>query len=197
MNYLAHIHLAKLSGTSMVGNFLGDFVKGSEFSYLSEEHQHGIKLHRRIDSFTDHHKDIKSLRECFPKELRRMSGVVIDIHFDHLLCQHWKNFDSESQEAVLDRFYNKLANFTSPIEGRFELVKKGLLECRWLNDYQAPSSCERAYYQIEKRLKGKVHFAEDATEFVQDNSAFFTQHFLKFYPQLIEFSIAESESLWD
>ena len=195
MNYLAHIHLAKLSNTSMVGNFLGDFVKGSEFSYLDKEHQRGIKLHRSIDSFTDQHKNVRSLREHFPKELRRMSGVVIDIHFDHLLCEHWQRFETESLEHLLDRFYSKLANFDSPVEGRFEMVKQGLIEYRWLSDYQAISSCERAYFQIEKRLKGKVIFAKAASEFVQDNKALFSTQFLSFYPQLIQFVRAESISL--
>lgn len=195
MNYLAHIHLAKLSDTSMVGNFLGDFVKGSELSHLDEEHQHGIKLHRRIDSFTDHHKSIKNLRESFPKELRRMSGVVIDIHFDHLLCQHWQSFETESLDDLLSRFYSKLSNFDSPVKGRFQAVRKGLLEYRWLSDYQALSSCERAYYQIEKRLKGKVVFAGAANEFVQNNKTLFSTHFLLFYPQLIQFVKAESKSI--
>lgn len=179
----------------MVGNFLGDFVKGTELSHLDKEHQHGVKLHRRIDSFTDHHESIKSLREHFPKELRRMSGIVIDIHFDHLLCKHWQHFESESLDELLSRFYNSLAHFDTPLNRRFQTVKQGLLEYRWLSDYQTLSSCERAFHQIENRLKGKIIFAKSANEFVQDNTALFSTHFLSFYPQLVQFTIAESDAI--
>ena len=83
MNYLAHIHLGYLSQTSLVGNFLGDFVKGSDLSHLNTALRQGVWLHRRIDTYTDQHTAIVELRNLFPKKLRRFSGIALDVYFDH------------------------------------------------------------------------------------------------------------------
>jgi acyl carrier protein phosphodiesterase len=189
MNYLAHIHLAHLTNTSMLGNFLGDFVKGSDLSHLSIEHQKGVRLHRQIDSYTDGHKEVKALKDIFPKSIRRMSGVVIDIYFDHLLCTHWNAFSNHHLCNLLERFYVEIEQHSKPIGGRFPQVRAGLIEYRWLSDYKELASCERALYQIEQRLRGRVLFAEDAMQFIFENKAEFNQRFLDFYPDLIKFTV--------
>ena len=80
MNYIAHIHIAEHTDTSMVGNFLGDFVKGSELQYLPAELETGIRLHRSVDVFTDQHPAIIKLKSAFPPSIRRMAGITIDIY---------------------------------------------------------------------------------------------------------------------
>ena len=55
MNYLAHLYLAEDTPESIIGNLLGDFVKGSAINDYSEGIKAGIKLHRKIDLFTDSH----------------------------------------------------------------------------------------------------------------------------------------------
>lgn len=195
MNYLAHIQLAHVSDTSMLGNFLGDFVKGSDLSHLPIEHQHGIRLHRQIDTYTDRHTEVRALREIFPKSIRRMSGVVIDIYFDHLLCRHWSRFNEHHLDTLLDAFYLEIEQHSKPIGGRFTQVKEGLIEYRWLSDYQEIANCERALHQIEKRLNGKVLFAQEAVQFVAQNSAEFEQRFLRFYPDLINYTVLRANQV--
>lgn len=87
MNYLAHIHIANHTQTSLLGNFLGDFVKGQAFNDLPRELATGVRLHRKIDQFTDSHELVKGLRRSFPRDLRRVAGIVIDITFDYFLLQ--------------------------------------------------------------------------------------------------------------
>jgi acyl carrier protein phosphodiesterase len=186
MNYLAHIHLAQLTVTSKLGNFLGDFAKGSRLDYLPEDIQQGIKLHRSIDSFTDHHNSIVSLREIFPSALRRMSGIVIDIYFDHLLCTHWSKFDDTSLSDTLADFYHELKTRPIQVRGRFDDVKSALLEHQWLENYTHRESCIRAFYQIERRLQGKISFAQAADSFLLEQHSEFERTFLLFYPKLIE-----------
>jgi len=128
MNYIAHIHLANVSNTCVVGNFLGDFVKGNDLQALRLSIQHGVRLHRKIDSFTDSHVLIADLRRQFPRQLRRMSGIVLDIYFDHLLCLHWSKFNHENLQTTLDDFYARLAKVEVPLITRFPMVKARLLE---------------------------------------------------------------------
>jgi acyl carrier protein phosphodiesterase len=50
MNFLAHIYLSNNDPKIMVGNFIGDFVKGRNFSDRFEPQiARGIALHRLID----------------------------------------------------------------------------------------------------------------------------------------------------
>lgn len=195
MNYLAHIHLAHITDTSMLGNFFGDFVKGSDLSHLHDEHQLGVRLHRKIDSFTDNHIQVKALKNLFPKSIRRMSGVVIDIYFDHLLCAHWERFSEPDLDKLLEHFYIEIQDYPNNISDRFTQVRHGLLTYRWLTDYQHSENCERSFLQIEKRLTNRVIFAQEAMQFIQQNESEIQARFLNFYPELIEFSHAKANEL--
>ncbi len=55
MNYLAHLHLADVANSDMLGNLLGDFAKGDPSKQYSQEIVQGIRLHRAIDKFVDTH----------------------------------------------------------------------------------------------------------------------------------------------
>ncbi|MFW8592555.1 ACP phosphodiesterase [Glaciecola sp. 2405UD65-10] len=193
MNYLAHIHLAHLSGTSKLGNFLGDFVKGTNLQALPIHIQQGIFLHRKIDSFTDSHPDIKALKASMPNELRRMAGVIIDIYFDHLLSVQWHQYTKGSQQSILNGFYEELATQDITISPHFDGVKRGLLEYKWLGDYINQDAYLRAYKSIEQRLKYKIVFADHAFEYVGENRERIKTSFDAFYPSLVNFTLALSK----
>ena len=65
MNYLAHLHLAAHTHSSLTGNLLGDFVKGALPSALGTELDEGIWLHRKVDAFTDSHPEHRAAVACF------------------------------------------------------------------------------------------------------------------------------------
>jgi acyl carrier protein phosphodiesterase len=55
MNYLAHLFLADDTPESLIGNLLGDFLKGVNKEQYSIAIQLGIELHRKVDVCTDSH----------------------------------------------------------------------------------------------------------------------------------------------
>lgn len=115
MNYLAHLYLAKRDPGLLVGGFLGDFVKGQLNGEIPHNIERGIRLHRAIDRFTDHHPLMPACREVLPKGSRRVSGIIIDVVFDHFLALSWADF-SEIDLAAFDRetFERLLAAETRP-----------------------------------------------------------------------------------
>lgn len=186
MNYIAHIHLARHSQTSMLGNFLGDFVKGSDLSALPPDIQYGVRLHRKIDTFTDAHAGVKALKSMFPSSLRRMSGVVLDIYFDHLLICHWSRFNDYDYSSTLAQFYALLA--ATPItlaSPRFAQTRESLLRRQWLADYRHVGACLRAMKSVERRLSGRIVFAEQALLFLRNEHVHIEREFCEFYPQLM------------
>lgn len=187
MNYLAHIHLASITKTSLVGNFAGDFVRGSVLSDLPEPIQQGIRLHRRVDSFTDAHKKIRMAKQSFPDKLRRTAGICIDIWFDHLLLLNNERFPPCLIETVLQDFYQQLAQ-TELLDKRYKRVKQSLLQDKWLAQYQDEQTCLRAFHSVELRLGNRIVFAQESYDFLQTNRALYMQLFLDFYPELINFA---------
>ena len=186
MNYIAHIHIAQLTQTSMVGNFLGDFVKGSQLAYLPRDIELGIRLHRKVDVFTDQHDAVKHLKRLFPPALQKVAGIALDIYFDHLLLLHWSRFSQLESKAFLSQFYQQLAHFQLDVGNRFERVKLGLLAHRWLEDYMHEDTCLQAMQSVEHRLKGKLTFAEQSYYILQHNKIMIEKVFLRFYVELFQ-----------
>jgi acyl carrier protein phosphodiesterase len=93
MNFLAHLYLAQGDDKLMLGALLGDFVRGRHALWAWPAGvRNGIRLHRKIDRFTDNSRQVKALQSEFPKPFRRYSGIVIDLAFDHELARQWKDY---------------------------------------------------------------------------------------------------------
>ncbi len=165
---------------------MGDFVKGAALESLSEDLRLGVVLHRKIDMFTDTHPLILDLKKQFPSTLRRMSGVILDVYFDYLLCHHWSRFCAEPLFAVLSQFYTELETCEVDLNDRFKGVKASLVEHRWLQNYQNRESFTATCKQIEKRLSKRIIFAEQADAYLKLSHHDIEEQFLAFYPQLMK-----------
>ena len=186
MNYIAHIHIGSHTQTSLLGNFLGDFVKGSQLQYLPFEIEQGIRLHRCIDVFTDSHPLIIELKQSFPKDIRRMAGVIIDIYFDYLLMRTWNRYSNTHFNIIFSHFYHQLEQFTLPDNTHFNLQAERLKTHQWLHQYVNIETCFRAFVSIENRLKNRVLFANKAQFFLLQNSNQLESSFQQFYPECLE-----------
>lgn len=100
MNYLAHLYLARGDEALMVGGLLGDHVRGLRALRIYPPRiRKGIRLHRRIDRFTDNHGVVKALRKQFPRPFRRYAGIIIDVAFDHELAERWSDYCEQPLES--------------------------------------------------------------------------------------------------
>lgn len=92
MNYLAHIYLSGDSEDIVLGNFIGDFVKGNRYLNYPEQVAYGIRLHRRIDSFTDQHDAVRDCIHLLRPGYGKYAGIVADVFFDHFLAHNWNDY---------------------------------------------------------------------------------------------------------
>lgn len=189
MNYIAHIHIGHHTQTSLLGNFLGDFVKGNISDKLPPCLATGVSMHRKVDIYTDQHSLVTSLRQKFPPSLRRVSGIVIDIVFDHCLLKQWHHFTQQTEWQVLERFYQQLSEFDGIEQANFNRLSASLLQDKWLSEYKEPATCLRAFMSIERRLKHKIVFAHTAYDFVQTHQSLFDSTFSVFYPTLLDHAL--------
>ena len=78
MNFLGHLYFSENNSELMYANLYGDHIKGRNFEQLPELLQKGIKLHRSIDNYIDHHpKVIDLMRQLYP-ELPKVTGIAMN-----------------------------------------------------------------------------------------------------------------------
>jgi|GEM_PF-972863 len=87
MNFLAHAVLAGSQRQVVAGSLMGDFVKGVLHpGDFPADVLFGIRLHRRVDAFSNQNSALKRSAARLPDSLRRIAPPCIDILVDHFLA---------------------------------------------------------------------------------------------------------------
>lgn len=103
MNFLFHMLLSGADDQILVGNFMGDFVKGPLLDRFPERIRQGITLHRRIDSFASRDEWFQCSRRRLDPHYGLYRGVLVDLFYDHFLVREWGSWSDEPFERYLAR----------------------------------------------------------------------------------------------
>lgn len=139
----------------MYANLFGDFVKGSDLHRYSEKIQFGIQLHRSIDQYIDHHPDVVELMRMLYPHLPKVTGIAIDLFFDHLLSSQWEKFHSMDYDAFLSKFYAYDIVVSTDYSQEFISFVKELKQHNWLSHYPTRFGLERMCEGVSKRISFK------------------------------------------
>lgn len=130
----------------MLANLYGDFVKGSHLETYTEQVQMGIRLHRSIDTYIDTHPAVLELKQLLYKDLPKVSGVAIDLYFDHLLAKNWKDYHVRSLTEFLDEFYAHPIPLSANFSAEFIAFIDAMRFHNWMShyptEYGLKKSCE-------------------------------------------------------
>jgi len=102
----------------LIGGLLGDFVKGLLPAGLPPALASGVALHRAIDSFADRHPAFIASRRRVSAERRRVSGVLVDLFYDHLLARDWPDYGSGTLESYTARLYASLDDYAGELPAK-------------------------------------------------------------------------------
>lgn len=191
MNYLAHIFLSGNDHKLQLGNFIGDFVKGSQFSAYPERIREGIILHRKIDSFTDSHVIVKETVILLRPTFGRYSGIIADMYFDYFLAL---NFSTYSSQKSLYLFVHKFYFFTLLNYNQLpDRVKKFIFHFISTNRLYKYSTLEGLKKSLEIMSYHKIPAIDpDKTiTFLIENIEELESKFHQFFPDLIEYVKSE------
>lgn len=184
MNYLAHLYLAGDDDDRAAGALLGDFVKGRlENLPFDPPIVHGIRLHRAIDAYTDAHPLVRQSRERLV-ERRRVSGIIVDLVYDHFLAVHWARYAPEPLPVFSARSYQRLLPRLASFPPRLQTALPRMAEQDWLSAYAEFDNVVYALERIDRRLRrpgALVGVRGDLTA----NYRGLEQDFLAFFPQLM------------
>ncbi|MDR1865434.1 MAG: ACP phosphodiesterase [Bacteroidales bacterium] len=186
MNYLAHTYLSGDNDDVKIGNFLGDWVKGSDYLKYSEDIRTGILLHRNIDSFTDRHPIVHQSMTRFQPRYSKYAGVVIDILYDHYLAKNWSDFNAMPLRDYVNRMHNLMLNNFEILPERLQNYLPGFMSERWIERYATSEGIRDVLDAMSKRtsLPDETEFAISVMEAHYDD---FRREFFDFFGQIIEF----------
>ncbi|PNH93353.1 acyl carrier protein phosphodiesterase [Vibrio diazotrophicus] len=186
MNYLAHLHIAEASDSNLLGNLLGDFVKGNPSEQFSEDIVQGIRLHRWVDAYTDSHEVMILAKALFPATTRRFSPIALDMFWDHCLAKHWQRFHSQSlRQFVLDAERKVKIDHSSSLPERYMMVSDKMWQGRWLESYADFENIHFALQRMSLRRERMKLLAECYVS-LEDSYQELESLFFSLYPQVLE-----------
>ena len=184
MNHLAHCFLSFGDEDILLGNFIGDFVKGHDWEKYPEPVQRGILLHRSIDSFTDNHPlTDRSVARTRPFA-GRYSPPFVDILYDHLLSLHWEKHTTETFENFAKKTYLQLQNRASEMPPILQERLPRMLAGNFLHGYAKREGLEWVLHRFSQRISGHFDPQPVADAFFQDIEGF-SADFNAFFPELV------------
>lgn len=185
MNHLAHLMLARNSDELMLGGFIADAVKGKKYLDFDKEISKGILLHRFIDNFTDTHKEVSELKKLLRPQFGLLSGVVIDMLYDHILAKHWNEFNADSLELFSQYAYLVFEKYASIMPERNQQLLPYMRNENWLLNYATIAGMTRTFNGMARRIR-KGEMLLQASQFILDHEIILKESFFRFYPELMK-----------
>ena len=190
MNFLAHLYLSGDNAKFMVGNFIGDFVKGRNLhEHFEPEIVKGIGLHRAIDEFTDHHAVVLKSKIRLRTKYRHYAPVIVDIFYDHFLSKYWHNYDNRPLPDYAAHAYKTIGSFASILPEEVKNLLPHMVKGNWLVNYGTLDGIQRALTGTSRRTKFDSKMNESVVD-LQTHYEEFKNEFQEFFPELKKFSTA-------
>ena len=185
MNYLAHLFLSGDDEQTMVGNFIGDYVKGKDLNRFPDNIRNGITMHRQIDVFTDTHPKFREAKTYFRPEFGLYSGIVIDFLYDHFLAKNWNTYSDYTLRTFAKRSHAALLKNFRFLPIRVQGFLPFLIQNRRLESYSSVSGIMEALNIMSKytSLPAKADFVLHT---IEANYLFFDDNFKLFMFDIIQ-----------
>lgn len=186
MNYLAHIYLSGANEEILVGNFIGDYVKGFELSKYPETMRKGIMLHRHIDSFTDTNLIVKRSKTRMAEKYRKYAGIIVDIFYDHFLVNTWHEYSNAPLEEFILQVHEILCRHLDALPEGVRLFLPSFIKNNWIQKYSTIEGIEDVLHRMSSRTTLPEE-TEYAIKVLREDYDKFQAEFSAFFPSLISY----------
>lgn len=189
VNYLFHLYLSDPEPPCLLGNLMGDFVKGRLDDRYPPAIRHGLHQHRQLDSFAHNHPAFRRSKIRLHHDYGHCRGILVDIFYDHFLAQHWSEFSPIPLEDFAASIYHLLRIHHDQLAEGLQRIAPRMIEHNWLVSYREPAVIGRVLERVSQRLKRPLPMAqamrdleehreeleEDFREFLADARCCFAQ----------------------
>ncbi len=171
-----------------MGQMLGDFLEPGWRDRLPPRIVEGVELHQRVDRFTDAHPVFLRSRRRLGDRFRLVSGVMVDVFYDHFLACNWERYHPErGLPAFSASVYDALQRRHGSLTARFQRVLPVMARQDWLSSYGRLEAVDRALLGLSRRLKRANPMAEGG-QALRSNYAELEDDFHAFFPELERFA---------
>ncbi|MBD2754052.1 acyl carrier protein phosphodiesterase [Spirosoma validum] len=188
MNILAHGYLSGRNTELLIGNFIGDFIKGDPASArhdLTPGEIAGVRLHRAIDTFTDAHPDVAAVRDLLHPRCHKYAGAAVDIFFDHFLAANFQAITGEPFPVFVSYFYQALQDNVVRLPASAMRMADYMIRQDWLTSYQYLEGIDRSLKGVSRRTV----YPSGLDTAIEDLEQYYDQiysHFTYFWTALVE-----------
>lgn len=189
MNFLAHLLLSGENEKVIMGNYVGDFIKGrltgDKVAGWDADFLLGLKLHRHIDMFTDEHSIVREAKKLAAQTLGKTAGIAIDIYFDYFLAKYFDQFCTESLADYSNRLYDLIRRNDTFVPLHMKSMTRTMIKQDWLNTYATLDGIKITF----DRLSGRAPFLDVlayAKADLEKNEDFYLNKFNAFFPELVK-----------
>ena len=152
MNFLGHLLVSGDDPLVITGNFMADAVKGRDLSRFDPRVQQGIRLHRRIDAFTDTHPITLIGRDRLRAQCGKYAGVALDLFYDHIIASEWNTLRTEPLPTFAQRMYRVLHEHSALMPERTRYMLPFVIKNDWLSSYATIAGTGRALAGLSRRV---------------------------------------------
>lgn len=164
MNFLAHLVLAPQTPQGLVGSIAPDLVRGPLPADLDPAVREAAKEHQWIDRFTDSHpahaRSRRRLTECVDS---RLSGIVADVLYDHVLAHGWSGWRQDRLAGYVASAERLLVQGAPFMPAPMRVIVERMLGEQWLVSYASASGLRQRLTQMSRRLSARVGRPMDLT----------------------------------
>ena len=169
----------------VAGGLLGDFIKGPVPCAWPGALQLGVRLHRRIDAFSNAAPGIKRSCNRFPPKLRRLAPIFVDIIADHCLALDWADHHHEALPAFSARCYGLAAAEAHRLDENGRRYLNWVIDQDLMAGYRNYDLMERGLRSVTRRL-ALQHLDASLLDFVAGELPRLREHFQGYFPALVE-----------
>jgi acyl carrier protein phosphodiesterase len=187
MNFLAHLLLSGEKDGIVMGNFVGDFVKGrltdDKTILWNPDYVVGLKLHRFIDSFTDTHPVVREAKKMVAQKYGKLAGIIVDIYFDYFLAKFFTDFCDEPLWEYSHRMYSLIEKNDYLVPESMIPMVRAMIRQDWLNSYDTFGGIALTFHRMSRRA-GFMEPIYHAADELRKNEKFYEEKFSIFFPEL-------------
>jgi len=186
VNFLAHLFLSGDTPELLVGNLMGDFVKGKLDGRFPPGIERGILLHREIDSFAGRNRHFLRSKRRLDPSFGHYRGVLVDLFYDHFLAAHWEDYADVPFSLFISDAWRVLFEHKEFLPDKLQRIMPFMFR-DWLPSYSTIGGIAEVLQRISLRLKRANRLGEGAEALSRHYGELYGD-FRKFIPELIAFS---------
>jgi acyl carrier protein phosphodiesterase len=187
VNFLTHLFLSSGAPELLVGNLMGDFVKGRLDGRFPPGIEQGVLLHREIDSFAAQNCHFLRSKWRLDQSFGLYRGVLVDLFYDHFLAAHWEDYADVPLSFFISDACRVLCEHKEFLPDKLQRIMPFMFT-DWLPSYSAIGGIAAVLHRISRfRLKRANRLGEGAEALSRHYGGLYGD-FREFFPELLAFS---------